>query len=248
MTGVLVTLKFSLMLIIHDKRLPREYTQALGKKFPQDTLVPFNGIEGSVYDSIAGHPDIFIFQIDKTAAIYAPGTDEGILDLLSGTGVGVIEGEMSPHGEYPLTAGYNAVRVGKHVFHNEKCTDPFIKSEIKRMGLELVHVEQGYTRCSVISLGEKALITSDKGICDRANEVGKEVLYISRGSVLLPGEDYGFMGGASGIVGDNRVLVMGDIKLHQDSEAIAGFIEEHAGTLICLEGLPLYDAGGVLFF
>ncbi|MEA3489264.1 MAG: hypothetical protein U9R44_02840 [Candidatus Omnitrophota bacterium] len=233
------------VLIIHDKRLPGEYKKALKKKLPSADLLPFRGIS-NVYGSISCHPDICLFQLDRETVIHSPGLPGDQLLPLEKNGMELVEGEESPSGEYPHAARYNAVRIRNVVFHNFDCTDPVILEKIERRGLKAVSVAQGYTRCSVLTVGEKGIITSDRSIAGAAESEGFDVLVLSAGSVVLPGEKYGFIGGAVGVAPDGTVVFLGDPAFHPEGDEIIGFLTRYNIDYIALEGMPLYDAGSLL--
>ena len=240
------------MIIIHDKRLPAEYVEALKQKVPSASLVSFGGrLSGDpekVYESISCHPDIYFFQIDERTVIHAPGLLREELGPLRAAGVELIEGADDPRGRYPCTARYGAARVGKVIFHNLEYTDPVILKKAMGKGLKTVNVSQAYARCSALPVGERAAITADKGMAEAVRAEGMDVLVISPGSVLLPGEKYGFIGGAGGIAPDGAVLLLGDIVSHPEGEVIQKFLTKHAEKHHTLKSLPLYDAGSLMIF
>jgi hypothetical protein len=159
-----------------------------------------------------------------------------------------IQGLKNPTDKYPFTAGYNAVILGEHLLHNLRYTDRSILDTAYKKSIKPIHVPQGYTRCSTIPLRNNALITADLGIAKAVAKHNIDVLPISPGYVILPGEKYGFLGGATGILSDGTILFMGDISLHPDSHKIKSFLKKHKIQWINLEGLPLFDCGTIIFF
>ena len=242
------------MLIVHDGRLPGEYVSSIRNRAPQAELLPFEGIrtplknKDCVYGSILSHPDIYLFQLDERTIVHAPGLDDRQVAAIEKLGIDLIKGEKDPYGAYPGTAGYNAVRIGKRIFHNLKCTDKVILEKARERALKSVNVEQGYTRCSVMVLAETAMITSDKGIAAAARAEDLDVLLISPGFVSLPGEKYGFFGGVSGKSGEGVLFVLGDLDMHPAASEIKGFLAKYNIKYISAKGLPLYDAGGLFVF
>ncbi|MGB2661176.1 MAG: DUF6873 family GME fold protein [Candidatus Omnitrophota bacterium] len=233
--------------IVHDKRLPVEYKEALRAKFPSAVLHPFAG-RGEIYESISCHPDIYLFQLDEKTVIHAPGLPEEDLHALKRAGLNLIKAAEDPNGVYPGTVRHNASRVGRIIFHNLKHTDPIILEKAREKRLKHVQVGQGYTNCSVMVLGEEALVTSDASIAEKARAEGLDALHVSKGPVLLPGEKYGFLGGTSGRMPDGTILILGDIDSHPDAPKIKAFMAKHNAGYIDLKGLPLYDAGGLFIF
>lgn len=236
------------MIIIHDFRVPTEYTSSLMGKLPEAVLIPFKAEEGRVYPSISSHPDIYFFKLDSNTLIHSPHLDEGFIEGLGKKGLTLIEGEEKLGTVYPETARYNAARCGGFFFHNTSFTDKAILEKVQEKGLTSVNIPQGYARCSILSACENAIITSDEGIAQETEKRGFKTLLISNGHILLPGENYGFIGGTGGLTPDGRVIMLGDPRKHPDGGRIVDFLEENASGSIFLEGLPLYDAGGLFIF
>jgi len=238
------------MIIIHDGRLPERYVRKLKEKFPSAVLFPFKGPDltgvQKVYGSISCHPDIYLFQLDGKTLIHAPCLSETQLRYLKEAGVELIKGEGDPGSSYPHTARYNAVRIGDTVFHNLSYTDPVILKTACEKGLKLVNVKQGYTRCSVLALSGRAVITADKGIAETVGSEGIDVLLLHAGPVLLPGEKYGFIGGTGGMTPEGTVVLLGGVGAHAEASEIKLFFEAHTAGYIDMAGMPLYDAGGLI--
>ncbi len=76
----------------------------------------------------------------------------------------------------------------------------------------MVHVEQGYARCSVIPVGGRAMVTADLGIASAAERKGIDTLRISPACVHLPGESSGFIGGVCGVMPDDLLILLGDMS------------------------------------
>ena len=234
------------MYLLHSKKIPTSYIEKIEKTSPGINRIPLPDKE-EAYDSISSHPDIFVFQLDCKHLIYSRSLDEKTVNLLEKSNASLVQAKDVPKDIYPDTAKLNAVRIGGYVFHNTKFTDPSIKELARQKGLELVHVNQGYTRCSVIPVGENALITSDKSIEKTARKLKLDVEFIAPGNILLPGEEYGFIGGATGITQDGSVVFLGDITKHPDFIKINSFLTKHNKEYISLDNLPLYDAGSLIF-
>ncbi len=233
--------------LIHSAGIPREYLDALDRLLPDLKRTPLEASK-DVYDSISSHPDIFIFSLDRKTFVVSAGAPEGVAQSLKRSGAAVIISESIPHGKYPYTAPLNAVRVGRFIIHNSKYTDGTIKALAEERGLEIVSVNQGYARCSTIPVSDTALITCDPGISKAAASAGLDVQLISQGSVILTGEKHGFIGGATGVLPDGRVVFLGDIFRLPDHGAILSFIASHGAGYLRIEDLDLFDAGSLIFF
>lgn len=113
----------------------------------------------AVHPSIAAHPDIYMCRVKNTVLI-----DEAIKtepDLRSRD----IIFEMGNIGaEYPYDVPYNAVSTNKIFMHNTKYTLPELLDTAREAELNIINVKQGYTKCSCVTVGDNAIITSDEGI------------------------------------------------------------------------------------
>ena len=183
----------------------------------------------SLPQAIASHPDLFLCKlgIEPASRVYVG--DHG-----------------KPKSPYPNDAIYNAACTGKYFIHNLSVTDPGLRKEADLLGMIPVHVKQGYTKCNIVILDKTNLITSDKGIyqslCDH-----KDInsLLIEPGHVALPGFSTGFIGGASGRVG-NQVIFHGALSEHPDFQKIITFIESVGLNPVWFKEFPLTDIGSMI--
>ncbi len=161
-----------------------------------------------------------------------------------------------PMGTYPTDTVFNAAVCGQFLFARLKSLSPAILSYAEIAGLIPVNVNQGYAKCSTLTLPQtNAAITADEGIAEAMEKVGIDVLKISHGHIALNGCDYGFIGGASFLwerahgESDSRRVVcfFGHISAHPDASAIRNFIENHGYEVLCLSG-KLTDFGGAVVF
>lgn len=227
------------MLIIADKRLPEAVKANLseyGKMIEMES-------SGIVYEAISGHPDIFLCQ-DEHALIVAPNTPQNITDQLVKNHLTFSYGEKNLGQKYPETARFNAVITENLLIHNLKITDQEIIKVAENK--EKIHVEQGYTRCNLISLHERGFITSDKSIETVLLKSGKNVLFADPSEILLPGFKNGFFGGCCGI-NENLLFVAGSLLFLNNGDQIKAFAENYGFEIIELYDGPLIDGGGIFF-
>ena len=157
---------------------------------------------------IADHPDLSLFKIDHKTLV----VDEAVFSYYEEKLVGfnLVKGE-NLGGKYPQDALYNLVRFKDFYIHND-FTEKNIENFLIEKGISHLKVNQGYTRCSLIPLGD-LLVTSDYGIYKALkNEVDIEL--VDNDKVILDGFDQGFLGGACGLVG-NQLIFSGDISRHK---------------------------------
>ena len=234
------------MNLIHSCDIPGSYIDGLERIFPGIRRIAIPRAR-DIYASIASHPDIFLFRPDPGTLIYSPSLPPGIVEAIRSTGVRLVPSYSTPEGEYPKTAVLNAVRIGDRVLHKADITDRSIKDFAAGNGLQAVNIPQGYASCSIVPVGNDAIITPDNGIAGAVSGSGLDVLLIFPGYVELPGEKYGFIGGAKGVLDDGTIIFLGDIRLHPDHGAITGFLTKYGIAHKYIPGLPLFDAGGLFF-
>ncbi len=167
--------------------------------------------EGIVSGPLSCHPDMFMCKMGVS-------DDSKIITYF-------MQNETRLSSEYPEDIPFNAACTGKYFIHNLKYTAPVLLKRAEELGLEMVNVRQGYAKCSTVIVDEDSVITYDRGLGKACTEAGMNVLLITPGHILLPGYDTGFIGGASGRIGDT-VIFNGDLSAHPDSDRIIRFIEE----------------------
>jgi hypothetical protein len=95
-------------------------------------------------------------------------------------------------------------------------------------------------------VSENAIITADRAISASCAQLGIDVLLIREGYISLPPYSFGFIGGASGVCGNN-VYFSGSLGSHPDGERIKKFCEKHNKTAISLTDCELKDVGSLFF-
>lgn len=146
---------------------------------------------------------------------------------------------------YPKDVYLNCVRIGKHIFYNPKTVSSKITDFIKKSGLICVPVRQGYTKCSIAPVSADSFITDDISIGSRGAESGFDVLVISKGDIKLQNFDYGFIGGATGKIAEDKMLITGNAKKISDYDKIKKFLFAHNVELIELTCGAVEDIGSI---
>lgn len=180
---------------------------------------------------VANHPDVLLCKLGARpeSPIY-----EGIPN------------ELSPL--YPGDCRYNAACTGKFFIHRLDITDSELLAAAKAScenELEIIDVRQGYAKCSTVIVDEDSIITYDKGIAKPCEAAGMNVLLVKSGFVKLRGADTGFIGGASGHVGD-EIVFNGDLSAHPNFREITAFIEERGLGCKWFESYELEDIGSII--
>ena len=227
------------MLIIIDGKTPQEAKKKLAE---YGRLVELQ-TSGITYEAISGHPDIFFHQADGQWII-APNLPSEYFGILDEHGLHYILGEQDIGEKYPATSAYNAVSAGKFLIHNFRNTDAMITRTLE--DADLIHVDQGYTRCNLLALGDKHFITSDRGIERVLKRFDKDCLYVDPAGILLPGVRNGFFGGCCGIR-DNTVFIIGSLSHYTDGKIAREYIMAAGYRIVELYDGPLFDGGGIFF-
>ncbi len=153
-------------------------------------------------------------------------------------------------GKYPDNVRLNAAVVGNTIVANMKVLDKKVLTYAEKAGYQLIHVNQGYAKCSMAVVSDRAVITADSGIYNSLKETNIDVLKIRQGRVKLSGAEYGFIGGASGSDNNNgkRTLYFaGCIERHPNYDDIKMFCDKYQTEIISLTGDDLIDIGGMIF-
>ena len=198
---------------------------------------------------VASHPDMLMFNLEDRLFVskeYYFSAKEQINRIASVAALDLELTDDSFSSEYPRDVAFNAFTLKNAVIGNMAYVSKAVKSHAEKIKKELVNVNQGYAKCSTVVL-ENAVISADKGICKAAELLGAEAFEISFGDVVLPGYEYGFLGGASGVY-DDTVFFCGDINLHRDGKKILDFCTLNRYKTVSLSDEPLYDVGTILFF
>lgn len=226
------------MYFIVDSKIYSEAIESL-KRYGKVITISSKNI---TYDTISGHPDIFICSTPNNF-IVAKNTPIEITNRLQKLKIPFSLGKSDIKTLYPNTCHYNAVITDKYFIHNLKYTDKKILDSYST--LEKIHVEQGYTRCNLLPLKDDHFITSDKGIHSELLKRNLHVLLVCPEDIVLSGFKHGFFGGCCGVYKD-IVFIHGSLTKFNDGLKVRLFLEKLNYTIIELCDAPLQDCGSIL--
>ena len=217
------------------------YKELLDYFAHMDRIVPVPKTE-RLYAGVQNHADLHVFIAQRTVFL----SQELNRTLDANTFNRRTTVVQKPLGtEYPFTALLNGISTETHLIANPHILyEPIINEAVKE-GIHIIPVKQGYVRCTTIPLPGNRFITDDQGIYKTLTDHGLESLLVSRGSVLLEPFEYGFIGGAAGLV-DNILCFNGDISKHPDYMTIKKFCSIGNIEMYYIEERPLKDIGGIL--
>ena len=148
--------------------------------------------------------------------------------------------------DYPSDVYLNCVIIGKHIIYNPQTVSSKIRDFVKKSDLIEVPVKQGYTKCSITPLTIDSFITDDISIGSRAVEFGMDVLVIDKGDIKLKDFNYGFIGGATGKIAEDKLVITGNAEYLSDYDKIKKFLFKKDIELISLSEGTVDDIGSII--
>lgn len=208
------------------------------------TIIPTVKLD-CLYDAIASHADIQIHYLGNNRFVCTPEAYEHYKKHLP-EDFKLIQGAKPLGGKYPADIPYNAAALKKKLICNSSCTAIEILSEYSCSTRNILSVTQGYAKCSTCIVSGNAIITADTGIAAVAEKNNIDVLKISEGHIELKNMNYGFIGGASGLIEDRLLAFNGELKTHPDGEIIKKFCNNHGVEIAELKSGILTDLGSII--
>ncbi len=199
-----------------------------------------------VHESISYHPDIVIHPINHRTLMVAPNVYDYYKDALSPYDIDLIKGEKYLGKAYPKDIPYNVARLGNLAIHNFDYTDEKLLFYLKKEGLELLHVKQAYSKCSLALVTENAGITSDPQIYSKLKDLNYNILLIDHKHIDLEGQNYGFIGGTNGHISAKESLISGSLSLHPSRDKILDFFRVHEVELKFLSKKNIRDIASII--
>ncbi len=183
---------------------------------------------------VSAHPDMTITPIGDVF-VCCPESYEYYRSFL---GEKAIKGKLPLSSHYPHDIAYNVLIYKNIALSKSEYTDPVVKEELTKRNIRLINVNQGYAKCSSC-VTESGIITADETIYRTLLSHNINALKITPGHIELAGYDYGFIGGASGII-DGVLTFFGDVSCHPDYLKIKEFC-----TFNYISDFPLTDIGTI---
>ena len=196
---------------------------------------------------LSSHADLSVFHPGgETLYLAAMHKYTDFADKLAQIGFDLQFCAESQGEKYPNDAMLNLCALGNSFIYSPKVSDRDVTSYLTGQGRGGISCKQGYCRCSVCIVDEKAIISADKGISAACRSEGIDVLEIQPGFVALEGFDYGFIGGAAFKISSDRLAFTGTLDYHPDKRAILDYLEKHRVSPVFLTEAPLFDIGSAV--
>ncbi|WP_315080870.1 DUF6873 family GME fold protein [uncultured Clostridium sp.] len=227
-----------------DYRSTKEEIDNLQKLNIEPILVPKSN---NVYESINGHPDIqmnILKNSSENQIIIHKDIPSEFINLLDKKNIKYILSNSALSNTYPNDIILNSLILDDYFIHNLKYSDNnLLNSQSSKLK---INVSQGYTKCSVLPIKNKALITSDVGIYSTLIDYDFDVLLLPPGDILLPNLNYGFIGGTGGLISDNKLAFFGELNHYTWGNEVNKFLYKYDVSPIYLRKGKLIDRGSLL--
>jgi len=197
-------------------------------------------------EPVNGHPDMVIHPIDFENFVVAPNVFDYYSKVLTDKGIKVIKGGKTLCRNYPEDIAYNVARIGRYAVHNMQHTDQVLKYYLEEAGVEFIHVNQGYTKCSTASISENKALTSDFLIHEKLKSYNIDCMYINPEVVCLKGYNHGFIGGCAGLINENIFLSTGKIFDENILNTLRKFIQSAGYVYEEASSQQIIDLGSLI--
>ncbi|AKN32548.1 hypothetical protein Ccar_17455 [Clostridium carboxidivorans P7] len=196
-----------------------------------------------LYEAVCGHPDILLHIISEDTIMVHKDMNKEFVDKLISINFKVVFSQNNLQEKYPYDIFLNSVNMPNLFVHNIKYTDPNLMLYIKDK--KTINVKQGYTKCSTAIVNDKAIITSDKSIAKALINENIDVLLLPPGDILLPGLNYGFIGGCCGLLNKHSMAFYGNLENYLYGDEVIKFLEKYDINPIYLSSGKLIDRGSI---
>ncbi len=195
--------------------------------------------------SVASHADLAVNYIGNGSFFLEKGQGnlKKLLEKIGGK-CNYISDEVK--GEYPYDCFLNCIITDKYLICKKSVVSESLLNYALLNKLEIISVNQGYTKCSVCPVAKDAFITDDESIYKALKARETDVLKVEKGSVSLKGCNYGFIGGCSGKISKNGLAFCGNIRNHSNYNDIKAFARNYNVDLISLSDGELTDIGSLI--
>lgn len=202
--------------------------------------------DNNLYEAINGHTDIQLNILNKHTIIVNKNINLSFKELLKTKNINFIESDSTLSSKYPNNISLNAYITDNYLVHNLKFTDKKILEYSKNK--KNINVNQGYTKCSILPLREKAIITNDAGIYNTLKSENFDILLLPFGDIELSGFNYGFIGGVGGMISNDSMAFFGSLDNYTFGNEVKKFLYKYDIKPIYLSNTKLIDRGSLLVF
>ena len=227
------------------RKVRKLFVSQLTDKVIYNTLINF-GTEPvflkpsvNLHSELRFHPDILVFNIGEGVWLCEK-ENEYMFDFCK-----FVEAGNSLSDGYPNDCILNMVSVGKCLICG-KHKNGYNDKKLLQGFDKVIHVKQGYAKCSTVVLDEESFITGDPSVYKALKANKYNALKVTNKGILLNGFSNGFIGGCCGKLDKNILAFTGKIEDHTDYKNIKDFCGNIGIDILSLSDKMLYDYGGLL--
>ncbi|MEA4912724.1 MAG: hypothetical protein VB092_08975 [Oscillospiraceae bacterium] len=194
--------------------------------------------------AVASHPDLNCLHLGGNVLAVNAAQDRLICALRS-RGFQVIP-QHGIDAKYPADCALNAIVGESGALSHKTALHGAVRAHLQKKGYSFHSTKQGYTRCSAALVAENAVATADVGICRYFRQMGADALLLPPGDIMLPGFDYGFIGGCCAKLDARTLVFTGCVSALSYYPQISMLCERHGVMISELCRAPIEDIGGIL--
>ncbi len=221
-----------------------ENTEASIRKFGIEPFKLYGNM--NVDEAVKNHPDMHFVHISNNTLLSSKNICSLAGEYISDFTYINSKPDNTTFVGYPDDAFLNCLVLGKYLICNTKCISNDVLKYSEEIELEVLHVNQGYTKCNICVVNKNSIITEDNGIASNLSEYGFRILLLKTNSVKIKKYKYGFIGGASGKISENKLAFFGDIFSHPEYDKIYRFLYKEDVEPVALTREPLTDYGSLM--
>lgn len=188
------------------------------------------------------HPDILVHPLPSGELVVDRDNLEYYKKIFPDKNLIASQSKLSK--KYPADIALNTFTFKNYFIHNLKFTDEVILDYYKNSGYEMININQGYAKCSSL-VTDDFIITSDGGIYENLRDF-IPIYKIDHKQIKLQNFNYGFIGGATGVLG-KKIFFAGDFSHHSSHEEILKIINKYDYEIEILSKDPIEDYGTIFF-
>lgn len=192
-----------------------------------------------INDSTATHPDMQFLYFGSNFALTVDQCYDYYKNSFPDLNFKSIGSVYSP---YPYDSLLNVTIVGDYCFATKKQWETINRF----IDLKPIIIKQGYSKCNICILNNKAIITSDKGIASEAPKNHLKAYFLPSDEIALSGYKNGFWGGCCGLIDNNKLLFNGDITALNCYNDLIDILEKEKIEPIYHRAGELRDIGSIL--
>ncbi len=192
-----------------------------------------------VLPQISYHADIVFAHLENDEFIIE-NSQSGLKHDLINIGFKLLN-EVKLNANYPDDVLLNACLIDDKLICGKNAVHLSILNNKRK-----IKSSQGYTKCSVCVVDKHSIITDDESVFHACETEEIDALLVKKGSVLLSGFDYGFIGGCSGKISSDCLAFCGDIRTHDDYQKIKEFLQFRSIVPLSLCSGQLTDIGSII--